>query len=105
MGGRVIAEPAVQVGVNSDRTAVVRIVGEITSATLAGLRATLENVAGSGPLIVDLSQVTQLDSTGVDLLTDVAGERGLELVVGPGCPVFSVVQVSGLGEVAPLQCR
>lgn len=100
-----ITEPTVRVGVNPDRTAVVRITGEITSATLPALRATLEGAAGTGPVIVDLSAVTHLDSTGVGLLTEVAGERGLELVVGPGCAVFSVVQVSGLDEVATFLCR
>ena len=42
---------------------------------------------------------------GVDLLREVADERGLEVVMAPDCPVFSVVTVSGLCEVATVQCR
>jgi hypothetical protein len=44
--------------------------------------------------------VTFLDQAGIDMLAYVAGERGLELVLGPGCAVFPVVQVSGLDQVA-----
>jgi anti-anti-sigma regulatory factor len=91
--------------VNADRTTTVRIAGEVTSATQAALRGTLEEAGGTGPLIVDLTEVTHLDTVGVDLLIDVAGERGLEVVMGPDCPVFSVIQVSGLCQAANVQCR
>ena len=91
--------------VNADRTTTVRIAGDVTSATEATLRGTLEEVGGTGPLIVDLTQVTDLDTVGVDLLIEVAGERGLEVVMGPDCPVFAVVQVSGLCQAATVHCR
>jgi anti-anti-sigma factor len=98
-------EPDVQFGTNPDRSTTVRIAGEVSAATAASVRRALEMAGGTGPLIVDLTEVTYLDSTGVDLLTEAAGERGLEVVVGPGCTVFSVVQVSGLCEAATVQCR
>jgi anti-anti-sigma factor len=91
--------------VNADRSTTVRIAGEVTSTTQATLRGTLEEAGGTGPLIVDLTQVTYLDTVGVDLLIDIAGKRGLEVVMGPDCPVFSVVQVSGLCQAANVQCR
>ena len=77
----------------------------MSSVTEATLRSALVGAGGTGPLIVDLTEVTHLDSTGVLLLTEIAGERGLEVVMGPGCQVFSVVQVSGLCEIAMVQCR
>jgi anti-anti-sigma factor len=92
----------VDVGFNPDRTATIRIAGEITAATQLMVRNALDRVAGRGPVIVDLTAVTHLDTTGVTLLTEVAGERGLEVVMGPDCPVFSVVRVSGLADVATL---
>jgi STAS domain len=92
-----VSEPVVQVGVNADRTTTLRIAGEITTGTLSALRATID--ATTGPLIVDLTRVTHLDSAGVGLLFDVAGDRSLEIVMGPGCSVFPVVQVSGLCDV------
>ena len=91
--------------VNPDRTTTVRIAGEISSVTEPSLRGTLRAAGGPGPLIVDLTGVTHLDTAGVDLLLEVADDRGLEVVVGPGCPVFSVVQVSGLCDAATVQCR
>jgi len=83
----------------------VRIAGEAGSGTLTTLRNALDEAGGSGPVIMDVTRVTHLDAPGVALLREVAGERGLEVVMGPGCPVFSVVTVSGLCEVATVQCR
>jgi anti-anti-sigma regulatory factor len=100
-----LTDPHIEVGLNPDRTTTVRIAGEVSSATHATLREALDGAVGTGPLIVDLTAVTHLDTAGVDLLRELAGERGLEVVVGPGCPVFSVVQVSGLCEAATVQCR
>lgn len=98
-------QPEVQVGVNADRSTSVRITGEVGSGTLTTLRNALDEAGGSGPVIIDLTRVTLLDAPGVELLREVADERGLEVVMGPDCPVFSVVSVSGLCEVATVQCR
>lgn len=98
-------QPEVQVDVNADRSATVRIAGEVGSGTLATVRSALGEAGGSGPVIIDLTRVTHIDAPGVDLLREVADERGLEVVMAPDCPVFSVVTVSGLCEVATVQCR
>lgn len=95
----------VQVETNPDRTATVRIAGEVTSASELALRDALGTAGGTGPLIIDLTGVTYLDTAGVELLKELAAERGLEVVMGPECPVFSVVQVSGLCDEATVQCR
>lgn len=100
-----LTDPDVQVDANPDRSTTVRIAGEVSSSTEEALRRSLDAVSGSGPLIVDLTQVTHLDTTGVNFLLEIAGERGLEVVMGPGCLVFSVVQLSGLCQVATVQCR
>jgi anti-anti-sigma regulatory factor len=100
-----LTQPEVEVEVNADRTATVRIAGEVGSETLSTVRNALDEAGGTGPVIIDLTRVTHLDAPGVDLLKEVADERGLEVVMGPGCPVFSVVQVSGLCEVATVQCH
>ena len=98
-----LTEPTAQVGTNADGSATVRLAGTVGADNLATVRAVFECAGGSGPFIVDLTDVTFLDPAGLDLLREVAGERGLELVLGPGCPVFPVVQVSGLAEVAELR--
>ncbi|MEW6472152.1 MAG: STAS domain-containing protein [Actinomycetota bacterium] len=100
-----LPQPEVQVGVNVDRTTTVRIAGEVGTHTLETVKSALDEAGGTGLVIIDLTRVTHLDAPGVDLLKEVAGERGLEVVMGPDCPVFSVVQVSGLCEVATVQCH
>ena len=100
----VMMQPEVEIGFNADRSTTIRIAGEVGSETLSTIRQAFDEVNGSGPLIVDLTRVTHLDASGVDLLRMVADERGLEVVMGPGCPVYSIVQVSGLCDVANVQC-
>ena len=95
----------VQVETNPDRTATVRIAGDVSSAAELALRDALGTAGGTGPLIIDLTGVTYLDTAGLNLLKELAAERGLEVVMGPECPVFSVVQVSGLCDEATVQCR
>jgi anti-anti-sigma factor len=93
----------IAVDANADRTTTVRLAGEIGAAGLPALERALLGVAGTAPLIVDLSGVTYLDNAAVGLLFEVAGERGVELVLGPGCPVFPVIRVSGLDQVATVR--
>jgi len=98
-----MTEPALHVGANADRTTTVRLSGEVAAAGIAAVRAAFESAGGSGPLIVDLTDVTYLDGAAVELLLEVAADRGLDLVLGPGCAVFPVVRVSGLDRVATLR--
>jgi anti-anti-sigma factor len=93
----------VQVGVNADRTTTLRLAGEIGPAALPLIRRAVNSVAGTAPLIMDLSEVTYLDGAGVRLLFEVARERSLEICLGPGCAVFPVIRVSGLDEVAVIR--
>jgi len=98
-----LTEPGVHVDANADRTTTVRLSGELRADRVPTIRNAFESAVGSGPLIVDLSAVGYLDSAAVELLFEVASERGLELVLGPGCAVFPVIQVSGLDRVATLR--
>jgi anti-anti-sigma factor len=92
-----------RVDVNPDRSTTVRLSGEIAAATLGAVRAAFESAVGSGPLVVDLIEVAYLDTAAVDLLYEVASERGLELVLGPASAVFPVIRVSGLDRVATIR--
>jgi anti-anti-sigma factor len=98
-----MTEPGLHVDVNADRSTTVRLSGEIGSDNLTAVRQAFDCAAGSAPVIVDLTEVQFLDSAGVGLLFEVAGDRGMELVLGPGCAVFSVIQVSGLDDVATIR--
>ena len=98
-----LTEPGLHVDANVDRTTTVRLSGEIGAAGLPSVRRAFECTRGSGPLIVDLTEVSYLDGAAVDLLFEVARDCGLEVILGPGCPVFPVIQVSGLDTVASLR--
>ena len=98
-----LTEPGFHVDTNADRTTTVRLSGEIRAENIPAVRGAFESAGGSGPLIVDVTDVDFLDSAAVALLFDVGSERGLELILGPGCAVFSVLQVSGLDQVATLR--
>ena len=79
-----LTEPTAQVGTNADGSATVRLSGPVGADNLATVRAAFECAGGSGPLIVDLTDVTFLEPAGIELLREVAAERGLDLVLGPG---------------------
>ena len=98
-----LSEPTAQVAANADGTATVRLSGPVGADNLAPVQRAFDCAGGSGPLIADLTAVTFLEPAGINLLREVAEERGLQLVLGPGCAVFPVVHLSGLGDVAALR--
>jgi len=84
---------------------VVRAVGEIDLATAPDLRDTLAEIPGdAGTEIVDLSEVTFIDSTGLSVLVatwklfDESGAGGFRLVVSRPA-VRRVLDVTGLAQV------
>lgn len=98
-----LTEPGLHVDANADRTTTIRLSGELTAGRVPTVREAMETAGGPGPVIVDLSDVSFLDGAAVDLLYEVASERGLELILGPGCAVFPVIRVSGLDRVATIR--
>lgn len=82
---------------------LVRVAGDVDLDNVAQLRQALAASPAGGPLVVDLSAVTYLDSSGVAALFGRARAGGLELVVRPGCVVASLVALSHLDEVATVR--
>ena len=73
----------------------------LSTATPTGLPS-----ASSG-LILDLSEVTYLDSSGIHLLFDLgrrlaARRQALRLVVPPGAPMRRVLELCAVDGVAPM---
>ena len=74
--------------------------GPVDASSVELLRAALVRDAHAGePLALDLSRVTFLASSGVQLLHELAAEHGdqLELIATPGSPAAFVLDLVGLG--------
>jgi anti-anti-sigma factor len=88
---------------------VARLDGEIDSSNASELRRTLANRVPSeaSVLIVDLSGVTYLDSSGVELLFELsrnlaARRQTIRLIVPKGAPIRRVLELSSVQSVAPV---
>lgn len=86
---------------------VARLVGAVDLSNVDDLAQRLEAaVTNRCPgLVVDLSAVTYLDSTGLRLVYRLARQLGdrqqrLRLVVPPGSRITRVLQLAGVGSVA-----
>jgi anti-anti-sigma factor len=76
---------------------VVALSGEIDLATAAAVGASLEPwVRAGGPVILDLSDVTFMDSTG---LHAELGDRGCIIIHGAHGALWTILQLSQLGRV------
>jgi anti-anti-sigma factor len=91
-----------------DETAVAVLDGELDTANVgevaARLRRLVENRATR--LIVDLDQVTYLDSAGINLLFAIGGDlrarqQELHLVVRPGSPIERMLRIAGAEAAFP----
>ncbi len=76
---------------------VVTAAGEVDVSTAPELRAMLQD-ASEGAIVVDLSQVTFLDSTGLGVLV-AASKRGDVRLVVTRPQITKVLEVTGLSEV------
>jgi anti-anti-sigma factor len=101
-----VAEPTLDIRVERDGTqATVWIEGEVEFATAPRLRETLLELAqeGARPVVVDLAEVSFLDSAGISLLIQ-AKKRltsgGSDLVLrDPQANIRRVLEISGLTEL------
>ncbi len=85
------------------RAGCVTVTGEIDMETAPALREALATAAAApGPLVVDLSAVTFLDSAGVAALFDHVADD-LEVIVRPGSIIARVLDVTGLGFAATVR--
>ena len=82
----------------ADGTRLVRVRGELDLATAPELERALEpNGDGDGRIVVDLSECTFIDSTGLKILVDADRRRGHDLlIVANGMAVRRTFEVSGL---------
>jgi len=101
-----MTEPA-PFSVTQDRSdplaTVVTPVGEIDLATAPELGERLRDaVDRDDAVVVDLSHVTFIDSSGFRVLHETAGTTSTVLVVPPGSPVARALAIAGLGQLVPV---
>jgi anti-sigma B factor antagonist len=82
---------------------VLFLSGEIDMGSAEGVASSLRPlIEAGGPVIIDLSNVTFLDSTGVHVIVDAAkalGERGCVVIHGANGAVAKVIEITRLAEV------
>ncbi|GGE48639.1 hypothetical protein GCM10007421_23640 [Halopseudomonas oceani] len=90
--------------VQTDAQGVVRVAGVIDFESASALRARLEEIAGQeqGPLVLDMSDVTQANSVGLSLILRIADccqqqGRQLQLRQVPA-GLQSIARVCGLDD-------
>jgi anti-anti-sigma factor len=87
---------------------VLRLRGEIDISNARDLFAAIEGAVPSGTatIVMDLSEITYLDSAGVKLLVQLADRlrirrRELRLVVPEQSPIRAVLELTGLLRLIP----
>jgi anti-anti-sigma factor len=91
---------------------VASVEGEIDSSNAADLRLALADrlPSASSALVLDLSAVTYLDSSGIQLLFDLgrrlaARRQSMRLVVPPDAPMRRVLELCAVEAVAPMDAE
>jgi anti-anti-sigma factor len=92
-----------------DEVLIAFVEGEIDSSNAAELRLALSErlPSASSALVLDLSQATYLDSSGIHLLFDLgrrlaARRQALRLVVPDAAPMRRVLELCAVDSVAPM---
>ena len=82
--------------------AIVRVRGEIDLATAEEFGANLAMQDRDKPLVLDLSGVTFMDSSGLGtLLTDAKERDSIAVVVAEGSAVERLFDLAGIGDYLP----
>lgn len=85
-----------------------RLVGELDLATAPLLRRELEAAEGSGELVLELDELTFMDSSGCSVLTNhlrTAGDGTSLVLVNPTSAVARTLEVSGLAKHPAIRIR
>jgi anti-sigma B factor antagonist len=100
-----LAEHPLSITIQPDHTAVtLAVAGEIDMATVGTLRACLNDLDGSYTrVVIDLTDVTFMDSSGLGLIAGTAqrfGPEGREVIITNPCGhVQRLLEVSGLDHI------
>ena len=84
--------------------AVLSLTGELDLSTIHGVRQTADTLVGQDPdrLLIDLSEVTFMDSSGIALLLWIAKRIPRTELRNPSTLIRQVLEMTGLTETLPI---
>ena len=92
-----------------DGTAVAIIEGEMDTASIGEVAVRLRRLVENQlmRIVIDLTDVSYMDSAGINLLYAVGGDvnarqQELHLVVAPGSPIERMLEIVGAGRSFPV---
>ena len=84
---------------------VAALTGQLDLTNASDLAESLEALAGAPNLVLDLNRVAFIDSAALHRLFELARQRQpdrLAIVLDPGSPIATVVEIVELGRVVPV---
>jgi anti-anti-sigma factor len=93
------------VSFEADRTAVVRVVGEIDISTVRAVRSAMGTAIEGSPdrLVFDLSRVEFMDSSGIAVLLQARKAAGAVHIRNPSTVVRRLLELTGLADILPIE--
>jgi anti-anti-sigma factor len=85
-----------------DGVTVARLRGEVDSASAPVLEPELLDASDAGSLVVDLREVSYLDSAGMAMLDTLRRARRLHLVLGEGSIIRRTLGIVGFDQLIPV---
>jgi anti-anti-sigma factor len=92
---------------SDDRLIVATVRGEVDLSNALAITDEIVEACGSRRLILDLSEVSYLDSSGVRMLFDLGrrcavDDQTVAVLVPPGSPINKLLEVTHVGDVLTL---
>jgi anti-sigma B factor antagonist len=104
--GRDIATLSIHITDSPGGATVVTLSGELDLSTIPRMqRPLLEQIQQRGAVLVDLSELSFIDSSGIGMLIEakrIANGTPMGVLVGAGTQVERVFGIAGVGEAVPL---
>ncbi len=95
----------IEVGFDPDGTQVVRLCGEVDISNATEIGAELERIVGTGTrrLVVDMSALEFMDSSGIAMLLHAAARVDSISVRTPSTVVRRIIEATGLAGTLPIE--
>jgi anti-sigma B factor antagonist len=80
---------------------LVTLTGEIDLSNADAVRTEIAGLDPTAPLVIDVSGLSYMDSTGIHLLSTVGAGRTSEIrvIATPDCPASRLIEITGLDSL------